>query len=321
MKTSKLLAPLCCFVLALAMVVMAFPVDAQTWRGRGRLQGKVDLPDGNPAEGATVTLTWNDSGEGPDPITTDDKGRFAMIGLAGGTWNVQIELDGYLIENGTVQVSGVQGMQAKPLNITLAPIPEETAGPDIVGMVEEGNQLLQAEQYGQARAKYQEALAELEPKNHPPILMGVARTYFQEENTKEALATMDAILDIEPGNVDALKLAIQMASLSGMDDEADAYMARLPEGETVQLDPNVALNRGIEAYNAGDLETAMGHFGTVVAENPDLADGYYYRGLIYLQQGDNDAALTDFQRFLELDPEHSEAATAREFVSYLEPSE
>lgn len=321
MKTSKLLAPLLCFVLAIALTLMAFPVDAQTWRGRGRLQGKVELPDGSPAAGATVTLTWNDTGEGPDPMTTDEQGRFAMIGLAGGTWNVQIEAEGYLIENGTVQVSGVQGMQAKPLNITLAPIPEDVQGPDIVGMVEEGNRLLQAEQFSEARAKYQEALAELEPKNHPPILMGVARTYFQEENTAQALATMDQILEIEPGNVDALKLAIQMASLTGMDDEAEAYMARLPEGETIKLDPNVALNKGIEAYNAGDLETAMVHFGTVVEENPDLADGYYYRGLIYLQQGESDSALADFQRFLELDPEHAEAATAREFVSYLEPSE
>lgn len=318
MKTSKLLTPLLCLVLALAM---SLPVDAQTWRGRGRLQGKVELPDGSPAAGATVTLTWNDTGEGPDPMTTDDKGRFAMIGLAGGTWNVQIELEGYLIENGTVQVSGVQGMQAKPLNVTLAPIPEDAQGPNILGMVEEGNQLLQAQQYPEARAKYEEALAELEPKNHPPILMGVARTHFQEENTDEALATMDRILEIEPGNVAALKLAIQMASIAGMDAEADAYMARLPEGETVQLDPNVSLNRGIEAYNGGDLETAMGHFDSVVSQNPDLADGYYYRGLIYLQQGDNEKALADFQRFLELDPEHAEAATAREFVSYLEPSE
>jgi tetratricopeptide (TPR) repeat protein len=321
MKTSKLLAPLVCSVLAFAMIVMALPVDAQTWRGRGRLQGKVSLPDGSPAVGATVTLTLGDSGEGPDPITTDDKGRFGMIGLFGGTWNVQIELEGYLIENGTVQVSGVQGMQAKPLNITLAPIPEQAQGPDILGMVEEGNALLQSQQFAEARAKYQEALAELEPKNHPPILMGVARTYFQEENTREALATMDQILEIEPGNVDALKLAIQMASLSGMDDEAEAYMARLPEGETVKLDPGVALNKGIEAYNTGDLETAMGHFSSVVEDNPDLADGYYYRGLIYLQQGDSAAALADFQRFLELDPEHAEAATAREFLSYLEPAE
>jgi regulator of sirC expression with transglutaminase-like and TPR domain len=66
---------------------------------------------------------------------------------------------------------------------------------------------------------------------------------------------------------------------------------------------------------------AMGHFSSVVEDNPDLADGYYYRGLIYLQQGDSAAALADFQRFLELDPEHAEAATAREFLSYLEPAE
>lgn len=312
MKQRPFVAFLCLF-LALAVTL---PLLAQTWRGRGRAQGRVMAPDGNGVEGAKVFLTWRDTGEGPEALTTDERGRWAILGLAGGTWNVRIEAEGFMVENGTVQVSGVQGGPSKPINVTLAPEPVQ--GPDVLGMVQEGNELLSAQKFPEARAKYEEALAELEPENHPPILLGVARTYFQEENAEQALATLDRALEIEPGNVDALKLAIQMLSISGQDDKAREYMARLPEGETVKLDPNVSLNRGIEAFNAGDLDTAFGHFETVVAENPELADGYYYRGLVHLQRGESEQALADFNKMLEIDPDHAEAETARQFITYLE---
>jgi regulator of sirC expression with transglutaminase-like and TPR domain len=55
-----------------------------------------------------------------------------------------------------------------------------------------------------------------------------------------------------------------------------------------------------------------------VTQNPEYPDGYYYRGLVRLNNQDNAAAVADFKRFLELAPEHPKAAEAREFLSYLE---
>ena len=48
--------------------------------------------------------------------------------------------------------------------------------------------------------------------------------------------------------------------------------------------------------------------------NPSLADAYYYRGRAYLASGKSAEAKADFQKLLELDPKHSNADEAREFL-------
>ena len=75
----------------------------RTGRASGRLQGKVEDENGDPVEGATVTLLKNDLG--PEPLTTNKKGRWSYLGLRGGTWTVQIESDGFIPSEGAVSVT------------------------------------------------------------------------------------------------------------------------------------------------------------------------------------------------------------------------
>ena len=54
-------------------------------------------------------------------------------------------------------------------------------------------------------------------------------------------------------------------------------------------------------------------------ENPEEAIAYYMRGLAELNLNEVDTARADIERFLELAPEHSQAAAARDVLSYLPP--
>ncbi|PWB68591.1 MAG: hypothetical protein C3F15_16145 [Holophagae bacterium] len=54
-----------------------------------------------------------------------------------------------------------------------------------------------------------------------------------------------------------------------------------------------------------------------IRDAPEDALSHYYRGLTELSLGDNDAARADLERSLELDPNHREAANARDFLSQL----
>ncbi|HET7451941.1 MAG TPA: hypothetical protein VFL12_04325, partial [Thermoanaerobaculia bacterium] len=56
------------FAMAAAAVVLSTVAMAQDWRGHGRVEGNVKDPQGNPFEGATVSLRWTD-GKGPDVKT------------------------------------------------------------------------------------------------------------------------------------------------------------------------------------------------------------------------------------------------------------
>ncbi|HEX6865093.1 MAG TPA: tetratricopeptide repeat protein, partial [Thermoanaerobaculia bacterium] len=185
-------------------------------------------------------------------------------------------------------------------------------GPSVLDVIEEGNQLLTQEKFAEARAAYEKALAQLEPENHPAILRGIARTWFQEKQPDKAVEVLQQALQIKPDDVESLRLIINLLVAQGKEKEAEEYIARLPAGQTV--DPATLLNLGIKHYNDGKMPEALEEFNRVVTENPNLPDAYYYRGLAFLASGKSAEAKADFQKLLELDPKHANADEAREFL-------
>ncbi len=167
-----------------------------------------------------------------------------------------------------------------------------------------------------ARSRYEQALPSLAPADQARILVSIARAWDQEGDREQAIATLERALALSPDEVSVLQLIADLLSREGRDEEAEAYLARLPED--VHLPPDMVLNLGIRLYNEGDPEAAMPHFERAVAENPNLPDAYYYRGLVYLSRQENDAAKADFLKLLELAPEHAKAGEVREFLSFLE---
>jgi Flp pilus assembly protein TadD len=306
---------------AALLLLGATGLAAQEWAGRGRVQGTVRTEDGTPIVGARVTLLLGgEEGKGPTPTETGKKGQWSVLGLATGTWSVLVDADGY--KGAVVEVRVIsEGIgTAPPVAITLNPIPKELAeasqaeGPR--AMVERGNALFLEKKYAEARAEYQNALAALtDPASHPPVLQGVARTYYEGGQAAEALQTLEQALAIAPDDQETLKLLVTLLMAEGKVEEAGAYQARIV-GE-FKLDPNTLLNLGINDFNAGKIPEALSYFERVVAENPALPDAYFYRGLAYLNQGRTTEAKADFQKLLELAPDHPKAAEAREFLAAL----
>jgi tetratricopeptide (TPR) repeat protein len=313
------------FPLLLLLLLAGLPAVAQEWAGRGRLHGEIKDEQGRPVEGATVWLRPGDAaidpnnpGEGPKPITTNKNGKWSVLGLAGGAWRVLILKEGFLPSEGNVKVNE-SGPPPQAIMISLkamsaADVQAAAAqqGPSVLDVIEEGNQLLTQEKFAEARAAYEKALVQLEPENHPAIMRGIARTWFQEKQPDKAVEVLKQALQIKPDDVESLRLIINLLVAQGKEKEAAEYMAKLPAGETV--DPATLLNIGIKFYNDGKMEEALTEFNKVVGENPNLPDAYYYRGLAYLASGKSAEAKADFQKLLELDPKHANADEAREFL-------
>ena len=289
---------------------------ALAWAGKGRIQGRVVDAAGAPVAGARVTLTVD--GAGPEPLETDAKGRFSYLGLVGRPWTVVVEYPGYLISEGQFPVN--EFAASKPLVVTLKPIPEEmlreAAATEALAAIGRGNVLLAEGKPAEARAEYEIALAEITEEDSPEILMGVARSYFQEGNKVETEATLKRILEIDSEHINALKLIGNFLMAEGREEEARAYMARLPEGEL--LDANVYLNLGIGLYNEGKYDEALEQFNQVADNFPDNAEAFYYRGLVHLAKENNEAAIADFKRLIEIAPESAHAKEGRDFLAYLE---
>lgn len=310
------------FPLLMLLLLAGLPASAQRWAGKGRLHGEIKDDQGRPIEGAQVWLRLGDAaidpsnpGDGPKPVTTNKNGKWSILGLAQGAWRVLILKEGFLPSEGNVKVYE-SGAPPPAIIVSLKPMSAAQAsaqkGPSVLDVIEEGNQLLTQEKYPEARAAYEKALAQLEPENHPAILRGIARTWFQEKQPDRAVAVLEQALQIKPDDAESLRLIINLLVAQGKEKEAAEYMARLPQGETV--DPATLLNIGIKYYNEGKMEEALSEFNRVVGENPNLPDAYYYRGLAYLASGKTAEAKADFQKLLELDPKHANADEAREFL-------
>ena len=313
------------------LLLAAAPLSAQEWAGRGRVQGKLVDEQGKPVAGATIILRnsgdrVDPESDGPEAVTSDDKGKWAILGLAGGEWGILIQAEGFMISEGRIKVS--EFGPAQPINVTLKkPTQEQLAelggGPaaEARAALERGNQLLgEAEadpsKLAQARAAYEEGLAKLEDTSmHPAIYRAIAGTYYREKQAEPAIAALQKGLAIAPDDVESLKMIVTLLSAAGRDAEAQQYIARLPQD--AEIDPAVVLNMGINAYNENKMEEAFKHFEAAVAAHPNEPEPYYYRGLVHLNQGRNAEAKADFEKFLAIAPDHQRAAEVKEFLASL----
>lgn len=311
----------CSSVVALCMLLSVSVAWGQDWAGRGRVSGIVTDAEKNPIVGAKVTIfLGDDETNGPAPKVTDKKGRWSALGLRTGDWTIRIEAEGFKISEGTAHVVSEAIGPGETVRVTLNPIPKELAdaeqGPDPNSMIERGNILMNEQKWAEARTEFQNAIAIIEDtKYHPPIMRGISRTYFEENNRVEARAVLDQALTLAPDDQDTLKLIVTLLMADGKEAEAETYRAKIVDG--FKVDPNSLLNLGIQRFNEGKMDEAMPYFERVIQENPDLPDGYYYRALCFLNQGKNAEAKADLEKLLALNPDHPKAAESREFLKEL----
>lgn len=64
------------------------------------------------------------------------------------------------------------------------------------------------------------------------------------------------------------------------------------------------LKRSQMAYEAGDIDSAESILSTVIHNQPDFAEAWNRRAVLYYVQGDYQKSLTDCRQVLELNPVH-----------------
>src|SRR5258706_2365848 len=142
------------------MFSFALTASAQEWRqGNGRIEGTVTNAKGEPIAGATVSLRWT-TGHGPD-LKTDKKGKWAILGISGGPWNLDVSAPGYQPKKTSIGVSEVhrtpsidmkldpevqQAPQEEVITVGGKKVSKETAA-----AIEKANTAMQAKDYATAR--------------------------------------------------------------------------------------------------------------------------------------------------------------------------
>ena len=140
-------------------IVAALCVTASASAQTARAMGTVRDTDGKPIKGATIRAT-NPEAYPPQVVSTsDERGRWAMIGMRIGTYSFVIEAPGYL----PVQASaGVRTAAAAPMLFVMARDPGPIPGAlpsNIQAQVAAANMLRDQGRLDQALSAYQEIRA------------------------------------------------------------------------------------------------------------------------------------------------------------------
>jgi tetratricopeptide (TPR) repeat protein len=303
----------------LVLATGALSLSAQDWRGKARVDGRVLNEKGEGIPDAKLTFRRN--GAGPEAVTTKKNGRWAYLGLAGGSWEVDVEAPGYMPYKTTLQLSEVDRFPSMDIKLQPAPkavakaepaVPKNAAA-DVIPILEHGNQLLLAKDFAGARAEYEKGLAAI--PNNPIILKAIAQTYYGEKNLDKAIETLQKVVAIDPTDATAQLLLGELQIEKGNLEEGQATLAKLPP-DTIK-DPAVYVNLGILLLNKKRAEEARVYFDKAVTLGPAEADNYYYRGLTEMQLKKKAEARADFQKYLELAPTGDYAADVKEYLKSL----
>jgi len=295
-------------------------VGAQAWSGAGRIKGTVTDQEGNPIKGATVTYRMmEDRDTGPAPLKTDKKGRYSRLGLRGGTWLVTVEADGYKRWQGPAEVFSHAAPET--LHVEMEKLPEEVIRAEHQFKAQEkldkGKELMAKGDFEGAQELYYKALEDVEEVDKPVIYNVLANSYLAQGDTAKAEEILRASLKINPDNVDCLKSLCAIVASQGKVEEAEKLLEKVPADDV--LHPNTTINIGMAHYNNGEMEEAKKYLDKTVKDHPDVAQAYYFRGLVNLSIHPEEAK-ADFEKFLEMAPDSPQASEAREYLEYFKKS-
>jgi len=186
---------------------------AATASAQGRAMGTVKDTSGKAIKGATIKASNPDASPSQFASASDDKGRWAMIGLRSGTWHFTVEAPGYF----TVETNApVRVAAAPPMQFALAkdpgPIPN-ALDRNIQQVIQDAAALRDAGRLDQAIAAYQDIRAKNPKLTSVNLVIGdlYRRKAAQETDAgarqnlyRQALDAYDLMLKTDAANERAL---------------------------------------------------------------------------------------------------------------------
>jgi Flp pilus assembly protein TadD len=282
-----------------------------------RVVGIVKDETGQPIKGATLSL------ENPDAIprnftaTSDERGRFAVLGLKAGEWSIVAQAPGFLPDATRVMVR-VTTPVAPTFTMRRAPLPP----PSILGNVgakelqnelKTADQQFDAQQWDQAIASYKNILSRAPALNVLELQIGAA--YRNKKDYDNAIAVYNDLLKADPAS-DKARVGLALSYMEKGDlatAESTLSMAAQAQGASKEV-----------LYSFGEIEAARGKtddslswYQKASATDPNWGKPLLKLGQSAMQRGDRANAANLMNRVVAVDPASAEAAQAKTAIEQL----
>src|SRR4051812_1155223 len=245
-------------VLGAALVVSAVPASAQT----GRIGGQIKDMNGQPIKGATITAENPQASPSSFTATTDDKGRYSIIGLKTGTWKITAVAPGFQASSGQVPVRSL-GAPMPPVDFALAPGTSGPAGAlagvntkELQAELQKAIDLANSGQHDAAIAAYEAILVKT-----PALTMingQIAQVKRLKKDYDGAIASYQKVIAADPNN-DKAKIELGMTYLE-KNDFASAEKTLMEVAQSVNANREVFYNLGEVKFAKGETDEAVKYY-------------------------------------------------------------
>jgi len=280
---------------ATLVTALAATASAQT----GRVGGQVKDEAGQPIKGATITAENPSASPSSFTATTDDKGRFSIIGLRTGQWTFTAQAPGFAPEAGKLNVQTI-GAPNPPLTFTLKKggggggggALSGVAAKDLQAELSAADQLFNAQKYDESIAAYRAIMTKAPSLS--VINLQIAAAYRNKKDYDSALAAYNELLKTDPNN-DKAKIGIGMTNLEKGDIEA-AEKTLTEASQSTNATREVFYNLGEVEFAKGKADEAAAAYTRAAQMDPRWGKPLFALGKVALNKGDTKGAIEWIRR-------------------------
>jgi Flp pilus assembly protein TadD len=301
---------------ALFVAALGSSVAAQT----GRVGGVVKDEAGQPIKGATITAENPNASPSSFTATTDDKGRFSIIGLKTGRWTFTAQAPSFAPESGQLNVQTI-GAPNPPLTFTMRKGGGAPAGGALAGLAAKdlqtdlaaADQLYNAQKWDDAIAAYRAIMTKAPSLS--VINLQIAAAYRNKKDYDSALTAYNELLKTDPNNDRAI-VGVGMTNLEKGDlKAAEETLSKAAQGPKPNRE--VFYSLGEVVFNKGQADEAAKWYQKAADTDPSWGKPIFKLGLVALNKGDKDTTIKMMEKVIASDPTSAEATQAKAVIEQL----
>ncbi len=299
----------------MALLIAALPAAAQT----GRIGGTVKDTEGKPIKGATVVAENPASAPSSFTATTDDRGRYSMIGLKAGSWKITASAPGFTPSAGNVPIKTI-GAPMPPVDFNLAPGAPAGGGAlagvntkELQGELAKADAMVAAKDYAGAIGIYEGMVAKVPALT--ALQLQIGNLYRAQKQYDQALDTYKKVPEGD-ANADKAKIEIGMTLLE-KGDLAGAETTLSAMAETTSANKEVFYNLGEVKFAKGETDEAVKYYQRAADIDPNWGKPLFKLGLAKLQKADTPGTIEIMEKLIQVDPNSAEAAQAKALIEQL----
>lgn len=304
--------------LTLSLIMSLFVTANLFAVGQARMTAKVfDAATKTPIEGAVVKLEATSGKTVKLEQKTKKDGSFTVFVLDGTlTYKFTISAPGYMTYEEPIKMSlGETNIREFPLQQAggAAPAGTATAAPakadPAVTAYNEGAGLSNSGDSAGALVKFQEAVA-LKP-DLTAGWMALAKVAVKEKKYQLAVDAAKKALEVDDEDTDMWTALYQ--SYVALGDKANAAIAQ----KKMPANASALFNDAARLINEGKDGEAEVSLKRAVAVDDKFGVAWYELGMVYVRAGKSAEAREALTKYLTLEPNGKDAATAKEMIGYL----